>query len=116
MKKILSVCALALVTSLMGCAATGTVAPQSLDEGLAYAESQVTGLEQSMSTAVASGQLKPAAAASALTIADQITAAITAARASEATGDTSTAAGKLALATSLLSQLAAMLQTSGVSK
>lgn len=113
MKKLFFVSVLALMA---GCAATGTVAPQSLDEGLAYAESQVTGLEQSMTTAVAAGQLKPATAVSALTVADQITAAIAAARASEATGDTSTAAGKLALATSLLSQLAAMLQTSGVSK
>lgn len=110
MKKVLIVCILALIA---GCAAVGTVAPQSLDEGLAYAESQVTALEQSATTAVAAGTLKPAAAAKALPVVDQITAAIAAARAAEGTGDTATAAGKLALATSLLTQLAAMLQTPG---
>lgn len=106
---------LILVLALMaGCAATGTVAPQSLDEGLAYAESQVTAFEQSAATAVSSGALKPANAAKLLPIADQATAAIAAAKLAEGTGDLSTAQGKLALATSLLSQLAAALAAAGV--
>lgn len=105
---------LAVMALLTACAATGTVAPQSLDEGLAYATSQVTALEQSAATAVSSGTLKPADAAKILPIADQATGAIKAAKAAESAGDTSTAQGKLALATSLLSQLAAALAAAGV--
>lgn len=111
MKSFLSFAVTAL---LVACAATGTVAPQSLDEGLAYAESQVTALEQSAATAVSTGALKPADAAKILPIADQAVAAIKAAKVAEGSGDTSTAQGKLALATSLLSQLAAALAAAGV--
>jgi hypothetical protein len=111
MKKLFFICVLALIA---GCAATGTVAPQSLDEGLAYAESQVTGLEQSAAQAVAAGTLKPVDAKQVLAIADQATTLIAAAHAAESTGDTTTAQGKLALATSLVAQLAAMLAAHGV--
>ena len=105
----MKVTSLFIALALAGCAATGTVAPQSLDEGLAYAESQVTALEQSAASAVAAGTLKPVDAAKGLAIADQAMAAITAAKAAEAAGDTTTAQGKLAVATSLLTQLAAAL-------
>lgn len=100
-----------IALALAGCAATGTVAPQSLDEGLAYAESQVTALELSAAQAP---QLKKAILVQVLTIGDQATAAITAAKAAEGTGDTSTAQGKLALATSLLLQLSQLLTANGV--
>ena len=99
--------AFTLAAAMAGCAAT--VAPQSLDEGLAYAESQVTGIEQSAATAVANGQLKPADAAKVLAGADQAMVAVKAAKAAESASDTATAQGKLAVATSLLAQLAAML-------
>lgn len=108
MKKFFS---LIVALSLAGCAATGTVAPQSLDEGLAYAESQVTALELSAAQAP---QLKAAVLQQVLVLGDQATAAIKAARVSEGTGDLSTAQGKLAAATSLLMQLAALLQANGV--
>jgi hypothetical protein len=97
---------------LGGC---GTVAaPQSLDEGLGYAEGQVSALEQSAAAAVQAGTLTPADAQTGLGYADQVVAAIQAARAAEAGGDTTTAAGKLALATSLLTQLATFLTAHGV--
>lgn len=106
---------LILVLALLaGCAATGTVAPQSLDEGLAYAEGQVTALETSAAQAVSAGTLKPADAAKLLPLADQATAAINAAKLSESVGDTLIAQGKLALATSLLSQLITALAAAGV--
>ena len=99
---------------LAGCAATGTVAPQSFDEKLAYAESQVTAFETSAAQAVAAGTLKPAAAQQVLNYADQATAAITAARSFESANDMTSATSKLALASSLLAQLAATLQAQGV--
>lgn len=99
---------------MSGCAATGTVAPQSLDEGLAAAESQVSGLEQSSAQALAMGTIKVADAREVLTIGDQAVALIQSARAAEKTGDTATAQGKLSLATALLAQLAAYLTAHGV--
>jgi len=113
MRKFFAMMALAIIAA---CAQVGVVAPQSLDEGLAYAQGQVSALEQSAAVAVSSGQLKPAVAQQALALGDQATAAISAARAAEAGGDTSTAQGKLAIATSILNQLAAMLAAQGVHK
>lgn len=111
MKKLFLVCVLALMA---GCAATGTVAPQSLDEGLGYAEGQVSALEQTAASAVAVGTLKAVDAKQVLVIGDEVVAAIAAARAAEGTGDTTTAESKLALATSLLTQLATFLTAHGV--
>lgn len=108
MKKLFAVVAALLIA---GCAATSTTPPQSLDEGLAYAEGQVTAFELS---AAQSPQLKAGVLQQVLTIGDQATAAIKAARVSEGAGDLSTAQGKLAAATLLLSQLAALLQANGV--
>lgn len=111
MKKFITILSLAVAT---GCAQMGVAPPQSLDEGLAYVESQVTALETSAAQAVTVGALKPAVASSILSIGDQATAAIKSAKAAESVGDTSTAQGKLALATSLLSQLTAALTAAGV--
>lgn len=108
MKKILSTL---LLVGLCACAQLGNAPPQSLDEGLAYAEGQVTALELS---AVQAPQLKKTVLQKVLAIGDQATASITAARAAEGSGDTSTAQGKLALATSLVAQLAALLAANGV--
>lgn len=109
MKRVLAMGALAL---LAACAAT--VAPQSLDEGLAYAESQVTGIETSAAQALQAKTIKVADAQVVLTTADQIVALIGQARVAEAGGDTSTAQGKLTLATALLAQAAAYLTAHGV--
>lgn len=106
--------AVAIALALAGCASMGVVAPQSLDESLASAEAQISGLEQSAAQAVAAGTLKPIDAQKILSVGDQAVAAITAAKAAESVGDTATAQGKLALATSLLAQLAAYLQSHGV--
>lgn len=111
MKNFLAVLALAVVAA---CAQVGVAPPQSLDEGLAYASSQVAALEASAAQAVGAGSLKPAAAQQVLTLGDQANAAIASARASEKAGDVSSAQGKLALASSLLAQLASFLQSQGV--
>lgn len=113
MKKFFAMLALAVVAA---CAQVGVATPQSLDEGLAYAQGQVSAAEQSAAQAVASGALKPALAQQALALGDQATAAIQAAREAEAGGDISTAQGKLALATSILNQLAVLLAAQGVHK
>lgn len=106
--------ALVLAVALTGCASLGLVAPQSLDESLATAQAQVSGLEQSAASALSSGTIKLADAQQVLSLGDQASAAIVAARSAETLGDTITAQGKLALATSLLAQLAAYLSAHGV--
>lgn len=95
-------------------ACSSLVAPQSIDEGLAYAQGEVTALEQSALTALNAKAISPAVATQVLTYGDQVTAAISAAKVAEGAGDTATAQGKLALATSLLAQLVAYLQANGV--
>jgi hypothetical protein len=112
--KFLSFFVMAVALLFGGCAATGTVAPQSLDEGLGAVEAQVSGLEQSAAQAVTAGTFKKADAQQVLSIGDQVVTLITAARAAEKTGDTSTAQGKLALATTLVAQLATYLTAHGV--
>jgi len=103
-----------MAVAIAGCTSLGLVAPQSIDQSLAYAQSQVSAAEQSAAQALAAGTIKAADAQAALSMGDQATAAIAAARAAESTGDTSTAQGKLALATSILTQLSAYLAAHGV--
>jgi uncharacterized protein HemY len=71
-------------------------------------------MEDSATAALAAGTIKAVDAQNALSIGDQATAAITAAKAAETVGDTATAQGKLALATSLLAQLSTYLKAHGV--
>lgn len=109
-----SLYAFTLAVALAGCASLGIVSPQSLDESLAVAEGQVSGLEQSAAQALAQGTIKPVDAQKVLSLGDQAVAAITAAKAAETAGDATTAQGKLALATSLLAKLSAYLTAHGV--
>lgn len=102
------------VLALAGCASLGLVAPQSLDESLAYAQSQVSALELSAAQAAPMGKLSAGDLQNVLNIGDQATAAIADARAAESAGDVSTAQGKLALANSILVQLSALLAAHGV--
>ena len=111
MKRLL---AIVLAASLAACSSLGVAPAKSFDQSLAYAEGQVTALQQSAAQAVAAHTLKPAAAQEVLKIADEATAAIAAARGAEVSGDTSTAQAKLAVATAALSQLAAFLAAQGV--
>ncbi len=103
-----------LSLALTACASLGLVTPQSLDESLAYAQGQVSALELSAAQAAPTGKLSATDLQNVLSFGDQATAAITAAHAAEAVGDTTTAQGKLALATSLLAQLSAYLTAHGV--
>jgi hypothetical protein len=103
-----------LSLALTACASLGLVAPQSLDESLAYAQSQVSALELSAAQSAPTGKLSAADLQAVLSFGDQATAAITAAHAAESIGDTATAQSKLALATSLLAQLSAYLTAHGV--
>lgn len=103
-----------LLALMAGCSSLAP--PASLDEGLAYAQSQVSGFEESAAAAVQTKQISVDVAKQVLAYGDQVTTAIIAARAAETAGDTTTAQGKLALATSLLNQLAAYLAANGVKK
>lgn len=106
--------ALTLALSVAACTSLGLMAPQSLDESIAYSQSQVSALEQSAASALTTKTITVSEAQQALSMGDQATAAINAARAAESVGDTSTAQGKLALATSILTQLSAYLAVHGV--
>lgn len=108
MKKIAIIVALFLA----GCA--GLQTPQSLDESLGAAEAQLAGIEISAAQAVGTGMLSPKDAQELLTLGDQATAALKAARSAEGTGNLATAQQQLALASTLLAQLATYLQTHGV--
>ncbi len=109
-----SLYAFTLAIALAGCASLGLVAPQSLDESLATAQAQVSALELSAAQALNAGTIKTADAQTVLSLGDQATSAIAAAKIAESSGDTATAQGKLALATSLLAQLSAYLTAHGV--
>lgn len=104
----------AVLCAIIACTSLGFIAPKSLDESLAEAETQVTGFELSATQALAAGAIKAPVAQQVLTYSDEVTTAITAARVAESVGDSSTAQGKLSLVTSLLAQLTAYLQAQGV--
>jgi len=109
-----SLYAFTLAIALAGCTSLGLMAPQSLDESLATAQAQVSALELSAAQALNAGTIKATDAQQVLSIGDQATSAIAAAKLAESAGDTTTAQGKLALATSLLAQLSAYLTAHGV--
>lgn len=101
---------LATVTLVAGCANR----PQSVDESLGAAETQLAAAERSVAAGVNSGTLTMADKAQAQSFRDQARLIIKDARTAEATGDMSTAQGKLAALTTLLGQLSAYLAKHGV--
>lgn len=100
-----------LFAALMGCSSLSLAPATSFEEKLAYAYSLDTSLRLSASSALQAGAIKVDDAQTVLSITDQARAALDAARVA---GDPSTAASKLALATSLLTQLQQYLLSKGV--
>lgn len=105
---------LILVLALAGCASIGVTPPTSTDEKIAYAYGAVTAVRQSCTTALTTGVLPTSGAQQCLTITDGARTALDAATVAETGGDDTTALGKLALATSLLTQIQQYLIAQGI--
>lgn len=105
---------LAMCMLLTACAQFGLAPPQSFDQKLAYGYSTVATVRTSAAQALTAGVITVADAERALVVTDEARAGLDAAGAASGAGDTTTAAGKLALATGLLAQLQQYLQSKGV--
>ena len=101
---------LSLITA---CASLGLAPADSFDARLAYAYGTHTAVLQAASAAVNAGTLTPKDGEAVLTLAQQSRTLLDSARAVEST-DPSTAAGRLTLAASILTQLQTFLQSRGV--
>ena len=101
------------VIGLSGCEAIGLQKAQGFEEHLAYALGQTTAVRQSAAEGVRSGALSVKDAEYVLKVTDETRAVLDAARAAYTGGDVSTAEGRLALATSILTQLQAYLRAKG---
>lgn len=110
MKKLILITLLALA----GCASIGAVTPTSTDEKIAYAYGTVTAVRQSCTQALTTGVLPTSGAQQCLTVTDGARTALDAAKVAEGAGDDTTALGKLALATTLLTQIQQYLTAQGV--
>lgn len=100
--------------ALSGCTSIGAVAPTSTDEKIAYAYGTVTAVRQSCTQALTTGVLPTSGAQQCLTVTDGARTALDAAKVAEGAGDDTTALGKLALATSLLTQIQQYLTAQGI--
>lgn len=105
---------LAMCMLLTACAQVGLAPAQSFDQKLAYGYSTVTAVRTSAAQALNAGTIDVLDAKKALAITDEARAGLDAAGAANGHGDTSTAVGKLALATALLTQLQQYLISRGV--
>lgn len=122
MKTILFAITLALAsisaTIMTGCgsmvASVGAPAPKSLSDQWAYAYGLVASIRTTAAQAHASGVLSDAGGQKVLIDTDFASSALDAAEVAIKSGDTSTAVAKLALATSLLTQLQTYLTNQGV--
>ena len=102
--------ALSLITA---CASLGLAPADSFDARLAYAYGTHTAVLQAATAAVSAGTLTRKDGEAVLTLAQQSRTLLDSARAVENT-DPTTAAGRLALAASILSQIQTYLQSRGV--
>lgn len=114
MKKIMKWGACLAVVLLVACAQVGLAPAQSFDERLAYGYSTVTSVRTSAAAALNTGAISVTDAEHALTVTDQARAGLDAAKVSNGVGDTSTATGKLAAATSVLVEVQQYLAAKGV--
>lgn len=103
-----------LLVLLSACAQLGLAPAQSFDDKLAYSYAQVASVRQSAAVALTTGTIKKEDAIQVQALADQARAGLDAARTAQASGDTTTAMGRLQLANSVLTQLAVYLQKRGV--
>jgi len=99
---------------LTACASMGLVTPQSFDERLSVAYEQHTAALQSIATAVNLKDLSGKDGQAVLAIADNARLLLDSARIATSSGDTSTAEGRLVLATNVLREVSAFLRQRGV--
>lgn len=114
MKYLKTLCAGLLLLALAGCTSVGLAPAQGLDEKIAYAHAALDAVEISAAQALTAHTITAAEAQTVLTSADQAFAVLDAAQVASKAGDTSTAAGKLALATAALTQLQTFLTSKGI--
>lgn len=100
-----------LLLTLVGCASLGLAPAQSFDQKLAYAYGTHTAVLQAAASAVTAKTLSPSDGEQVLKLADESRALLDAAKAA---GDTATGGNKLALATTILTQLQTYLNARGV--
>ncbi len=96
---------LAMFALLTACAQLGLAPAETFDQKLAYGYSTLAAVRISSADALKSGTINISDAKQALVITDTARASLDAASAANGTGDMSTAVGKLAAATALLTQL-----------
>lgn len=105
---------LILAFVLAACQQLGLAEPQTFDERLAYAYSNNAAIRKSAADALTAKTITASDAKQVLTTTDTAREALDQARGFQQAGDTSTALGKLQLATSLLSTVQTFLQSRGV--
>ncbi len=98
---------------LTACAQMGIQPAQSFDQRLGYAYATTTSIRASTAAALDAKTIKASDAQNVLVITDQARAILDQAKAFNIAGDTSTAIGKLTLATGLLTQLQQFLISRG---
>lgn len=106
------IAALCLMT-MVGCASLGLVTPKTFDQSLAYAYGGVDSALVTITTATQSGLLSSTKATQANTMTLAVKTSLDAARAAQASGNTTGAANDLALATAALTALQAFLVQNG---
>lgn len=103
-----------LLVLMAGCAQLGLVTPETFTEKLAYAYSQNAAIRTSAAQALKTNAITKSDAQQVLQTTDTARAALDEARKFQGAGDTSTALGKLQLATSLLQTVQTFLNSRGV--
>lgn len=105
---------LVLALLLSACAQLGLQQPQTFSEQLAYAYSQNAAIRTSAAQALKAGTITKSDAQQVLTTTDTARTALDEARKFQSVGDTSTALGKLTMASSLLTTVQTFLTSKGV--
>lgn len=98
----------------VGCTSMGLAPAKSFDDKLAYAYGTNTALRSAATNSLSAGSLSSDDAEEVLRLTDQARALLDSAKLASASGDPTTADGKLLLATNILTQLRAYLTSRGV--
>lgn len=105
---------LVLLFLLAACESLGLATPETFTERLAYAYSQNAAIRTSAAQSLKTATISKSDAQQVLTTTDTVRAALDEAKGFQSTGDTSTALGKLQLATGLLQSVQVFLKSKGV--
>lgn len=106
----------ACLVVLAACAATGTVAPETFNQRLAYAEGVHSAVLDATDSSLNAGTLSSVAAGNIAAQADTAQTLLTAAKTADAAGDPTTANSKLAVALTALQGLQDYLRAQGAKK